>query len=343
MSLQFESIKPVIVTSGDPSGIGPEITLKAAKKSPIPFVVIADPVHMVKLSTELDLDLDIQIWRPGSNLKPKSLNVLQHKWSAEIKPGEPHSKNSTDILRAIEDAVEQVKLGNACAMVTNPINKFVLYKAGFDFPGHTEYLASLSDQKKHSVMMLANKYLRVIPVTIHNSVAKIPELLTSESIYKTVLTIKEDFQAFFGISQPRIAVCGLNPHAGERGNFGIEDETIIKPVIVKLQSKGIHAEGPLPADSLFHPAARNKYDCVVGMYHDQVLPVVKALDFEGTVNITLGLDFIRTSPDHGTAYDIAGKNIANAESLINAIYTAKIMSDTHSIYTTKINLKKLND
>ena len=184
-------------------------------------------------------------------------------------------------------------------------------------------------------MMLANIHLRVIPVTIHNSVAQIPKLLTSNSIYQTILTVRQDLREFFGIAEPRMAVCGLNPHAGEGGKLGNEDETIIKPVILKLQSEGINAKGPLPADSLFHPVARNKFDCIIGMYHDQVLPVVKALDFEKTVNITLGLDFIRTSPDHGTAYDIAGKNIANAQSLITAINTASVMNHTYSNFIDK--------
>lgn len=189
-------------------------------------------------------------------------------------------------------------------------------------------------------MMLANSHLRVIPVTIHNSIAKIPELLTFDAIYQTIIIVKQDLQKFFGISEPKIAVCGLNPHAGERGKLGNEDETIIKPVILKLQSEGVNAKGPLPADSLFHPSARNKFDCVIGMYHDQVLPIVKALDFEKTVNITLGLDFIRTSPDHGTAYDIAGKNVANAESLITAIDTARMMSDTYLYFTAKNKKRK---
>ncbi len=340
MSTQLKSIKPVIVTSGDPSGIGPEITLKAAQRCLTPFVVIADLDYMVKLSDELGLNLGIQIWKPGQEFKAKTLSVLQHKWSAKVQPGRPHHKNSADIIGAIADAVEQVKLGNACALVTNPINKFVLYEAGFNFPGHTEYLASLSDKKKKSVMMLVNNYLRVIPTTIHNSVSKIPKLLTSDLIYQTILTVNYDLHVFFGISKPRIAVCGLNPHAGEGGKLGTEEETIIRPVVFKLRSEGIDAYGPLPADSLFHPLARKKYDCVIGMYHDQVLPVVKALDFERTVNITLGLDFIRTSPDHGTAYDIAGKNIANADSLITAINTAKMMSDAYSNYIVKNEPRK---
>ncbi len=341
MNIQLKFTKPVIVTSGDPSGIGPEITLKAAQSCCTPFITIADPDHMDNLSAELGLDLVIRLWKPGQKLKPKTLSVLQHTWSAEIKPGKPDNRNSPDIISNIKSAVEQVKLGNACALVTNPINKFVLYESGFNFPGHTEYLASLSDKKKYSVMMLANNHLRVIPVTIHNSVAKIPELLTFDAIYQTILVVKKDLHEFFGISEPKIAVCGLNPHAGEKGKLGNEDETIIRPVILKLQSEGINAKGPLPADSLFHPVARNKFDCVIGMYHDQVLPVVKALDFERTVNITLGLDYIRTSPDHGTAYDIAGKNIANAESLITAINTAKTMSETYSNFTSKNGIKKL--
>ena len=340
MSIQSISNKPVIVTPGDPSGIGPEVTLKAAQICRTPFVVIADMDYMKKLSAELDLDLAIHPWKSDQKLKSKTLSVIQHKWSAKIEPGKPDEKNSTDILSTIKSAVELVKMGSACALVTNPINKFVLYESGFKYPGHTEYLASLSNKKKYSVMMLANNHLRVIPVTTHNAVAKIPELLTFDSIYQTIIVAKQDLHQFFGISEPKIAVCGLNPHAGERGKLGNEDETIVKPAILKLRSEGINAKGPYSADSLFHPEARNKFDCIVGMYHDQVLPVVKALDFERTVNITLGLDFIRTSPDHGTAYDIAGKNIANAESLITAINTARMMSDTYSYYTSQNGTRK---
>ena len=328
MSAQNTSKKPVIVTSGDPCGIGPEITLKAALNSQHHFVAVADPKHMEKLSAELGLDLNIRMWHPDQDFEQNTLSILEIKWPAEVIAGNPNDANSNTILKAIEIAVEQVKIGNACALVTNPINKFVLYQAGFDFPGHTEFLAFLSKQEKQPVMMLANKYLRVIPVTIHNAVAEIPKKLTSNLIYRTIVVARRDLIKFFGISDPKIVVCGLNPHAGENGSLGNEDLKVIKPTILKLQEEGVSIKGPLSADSLFHSEARNKYDCVVGMYHDQVLPVVKALDFAKTVNITLGLDFIRTSPDHGTAYDIAGKNIANAESLIAAINTAETMSNT---------------
>ena len=217
--------------------------------------------------------------------------------------------------------------GDASALVTNPINKYVLYKAGFTYPGHTEFLASLSRHRKHPVMMLANDFLRVIPVTIHNPVSEISERLTPELLYKTAIVTKQDLTNRFGIENPRITVCGLNPHAGEKGTLGSEDITIIKPVLSQLLSEGVNVTGPLPADSLFHQSARSEYDCVLGMYHDQVLPVVKSLDFMKTVNITLGLDFIRTSPDHGTAYDIAGKNRAEPDSLIAAIDYARMLSD----------------
>ena len=320
--------KPIIVTPGDPSGIGPEITLKAALTCETPFVAIADPVHMAKLSSELGLRLDIRIWEPGQKLDKQCLSIIGHRWPAEVIAGHPDEANSSLILCAIEQAVSQVLAGNASALVTNPINKYVLYKAGFTYPGHTEFLASLSQHRKHPVMMLANDFLRVIPVTIHNPISEISQRLTPELLYKTAIVAKQDLTTRFGIKDPRISICGLNPHAGEQGMLGSEEITIIKPVILQLLSEGVNVTGPLPADSLFHQSARSEYDCVLGMYHDQVLPVVKALDFLKTVNISLGLDFIRTSPDHGTAYDIAGKNRAAPDSLIAAIDYAKMLSHT---------------
>ena len=326
MSALSSTQTPVIVTPGDPSGIGPEITLKAALTGKTPFVAIADPEHMAKLSAELGLSLDICIWQPGQKLDKHYLSIFPHRWPAEVIAGHPDDANSVSILGAIEQAVTHVLAGDASALVTNPINKYVLYKAGFTYPGHTEFLASLSRHRKHPVMMLANDFLRVIPVTIHNPVSEISERLTPALLYKTAIVTQQDLTNRFGIENPRITVCGLNPHAGEQGTLGSEDITIIKPVLSQLLSEGVNVTGPLPADSLFHQSARSEYDCVLGMYHDQVLPVVKALDFMKTVNITLGLDFIRTSPDHGTAYDIAGKNKAKPDSLIAAIDYARMLS-----------------
>ena len=325
MSALSSTETPVIVTPGDPSGIGPEITLKAALRCKTPFVAIADPEHMAKLSGELGLNLDMRIWEPGQKLEKQYLPIFPHRWPAEVIAGHPDDANSISILSAIEQAVTQVLAGDASALVTNPINKYVLYKAGFTYPGHTEFLASLSQNRNHPVMMLANDFLRVIPVTIHNPVSEISERLTPELLYKTAIVAKQDLTNRFGIENPRITVCGLNPHAGEQGTLGSEDITIIKPVISQLSSEGVNVTGPLPADSLFHQSARSEYDCVLGMYHDQVLPVVKALDFIKTVNITLGLDFIRTSPDHGTAYSIAGKNRASPDSLVAAIDYANML------------------
>ncbi len=332
MSTLRSMIRPVIVTPGDPSGIGPEITLKAARQCRTPFVVIADPDYMIKLSHQLGINLDIHVWHPAQSLKKNCLNIIEMKWPAKVIPGRPNKANSPAIVTSIEQAVTQVLSGNAIALVSNPINKHVLYKEGFTFPGHTEFLASLSQKRKHPVMMLANDLLRVIPVTIHNPVSEISTRLTPDLLYKTAIVAKQDLTKRFGITNPRITICGLNPHAGEQGSLGSEDITIIKPVISLLMSEGVNVRGPFPADSLFHPSARQEYDCVLGMYHDQVLPVVKALDFFKTVNITLGLDFIRTSPDHGTAYDIAGKNIANSDSLLAAIDYANMLSNNSLNY-----------
>ena len=332
--------KPVIVTPGDPAGIGAEITLKAALTSPIAFVAIADPAHMADAAKKFGINIPIHVWQKGTVIEPGCLTILEHNWPAEIIPGKPIKENSLAIIDAIKSAVSEIRSGNASALVTNPINKFILYQAGFKFPGHTEFLATLSSIRTQPVMMLANKFLRVIPTTIHNPVSEIPSILTYDLLYKTIVIARQDLITDFGIPNPRIAVCGLNPHAGEQGALGSEEIDMISPVISQLLSEDIHIDGPLPADTLFHQEARDNYDLVIGMYHDQVLPVVKTLDFNNTVNITLGLDFIRTSPDHGTAYNIAGKNIAKCDSLLAAISYAENLSQTRGKYT-QINSRSI--
>ena len=322
---------PVIVTPGDPAGIGAEITLKAFGEGVRGFVVIEDPNRLRCLAQELGLAFDIcEVERLDE--MPSTANclaVLPLAWKATPVPGSGDPQNAPMVVDAIRRAVALTRDGQAAAIVTNPINKAILKAAGFGHPGHTEFLASLSEAGPGApAMMLACDELRVVPVTIHIAVSDVPGTLDSQDIFAKGVLLAESLKRDFGIPDPRIAVCGLNPHAGENGQFGSEDQSIIAPAVDQLKSAGIDAFGPLSADTLFHAKARNTYDGVLGMYHDQVLIPIKTIDFDGGVNVTLGLDFIRTSPDHGTAFDIAGTGRANPESLIAALRMARSMVNT---------------
>ena len=322
---------PVIVTPGDPAGIGAEITLKAFGEGARGFVVMEDADRLQGLAHELGLTFDIcEVETPGE-MRPTDnrLAVLPLEWNATPVPGLGNPQNAPVVVDAIRRAVALTRDGQAAAIVTNPINKAVLKAAGFGHPGHTEFLATLSEPRPGApAMMLACDELRVVPVTIHIAVSDVPGALNSQDIFAKGVLLAESLKRDFGIADPRIAVCGLNPHAGEDGQFGSEDQSIIAPAVDQLKSAGIDAFGPLSADTLFHAKARNTYDGVLGMYHDQVLIPIKTIDFDGGVNVTLGLDFIRTSPDHGTAFDIAGTGRANPESLIAALRMARSMADT---------------
>ena len=247
-----------------------------------------------------------------------------------VQPGEPDPTNAPAVIEAIRMAVELVEDGRADGVVTAPIAKSVLYHAGFRFPGHTEYLAALASERTGSavrpVMLLANQHLRVAPVTIHIPLSRVPQALTTQEIVETGRVLAADLKRRFGIKSPRIAVSGLNPHAGENGALGSEDDEIVSPAIGLLQSEGIIAYGPLPADTMFHEEARAAYDAALCMYHDQALIPVKTLGFNDGVNITLGLPFIRTSPDHGTAFSLAGSGEARPDSMISALMTASAMA-----------------
>ena len=247
-------------------------------------------------------------------------------------PGRPDPANAAGIVEAIDRAVADCLAGDAAAVVTCPIAKKPLYDAGFRFPGHTEYLAHLASLRTGTeimpVMLLAGPELRTVPVTIHIALADVPKALTTELIVATARITAADLASRFGIARPRLAVAGLNPHAGEGGAMGREDELVIRPAIDRLRAEGIDAFGPLPADTMFHARARAGYDVAICMYHDQALIPAKALAFDDAVNVTLGLPFIRTSPDHGTAFDIAGKGIARADSLLAALRLARRLADT---------------
>lgn len=258
-----------------------------------------------------------------------ALPIVSVGYVPTAAPGQPDDSSAKVAIAAIRQAVEDVKAGRAGAVVTNPIAKSVLYRAGFNHPGHTEFLAELAAHNGKvplPVMMLWSPTLAVVPVTIHVSLRDAIGQLTSDLIVTTARILVADMIARFGIARPRLAIAGLNPHAGEDGSLGTEDRTIVAPAVATLRSEGIDAKGPLPADTMFHAAARQRYDCAICMYHDQALIPIKTLAFDDGVNVTLGLPFIRTSPDHGTAFDIAGTGQANPSSLIAALKLAARMA-----------------
>ena len=332
------ALTPLALTMGDPAGIGPEIALKAwvarSAQNIAPFVVYGDP-HMLEQRARA-LGVDVPVSSVGSfddiaTVFETALPVVPVKIAAPVIAGKPDGANSAAIIMAIEQAVTDIASGKARAVVTNPIAKSVLYEAGFAYPGHTEFLSALAAKhwpglRHRPVMMLASESLRVVPLTIHVPLKDVPPLITRDLIAETVRILSAALTRDFGIGAPRIAICGLNPHAGEGGALGREEVDIIAPAIRDLQNEGFALTGPHSADTLFHEAARRTYDCVIAMYHDQALIPLKTLAFDQGVNITLGLPFVRTSPDHGTAFNIAAEGRASALSLINALKVADQMS-----------------
>ena len=310
----------VAISCGDPSGIGPEIAVKAwdALKDELSVLWIGDPSHLPEKTR----------WQAVENLGNiekvcrTALPVLVQDFGSGAIPGRPNPDHASDTIKSIDKAVELTRQGVTSAVCTAPINKKVLADgAGFDYPGHTEYLAHLGGGAR-VVMMLACDELRVVPATIHIPLADVPNALSAAKLTDTILITHAALRKEFGIAAPRIAVAGLNPHAGEGGRMGIEEQEMIIPVLDALRAEGIDISGPLPADTMFHASARSRYDVAICAYHDQALIPIKTLAFDEGVNITLGLPFTRTSPDHGTAYDIAGKGIASPNSMIAAIRTA---------------------
>lgn len=323
------ALPPVALTLGDPSGIGGEIALKAwaELRERLPFFLIGDLGLMRGLGERLGLPVRaIDAPEQTRTAMAEGLPVLSHPLPAPVVPGQPDPANARAVIEIIARGVELVRSAAAAALCTNPIHKKALKDgAGFAFPGHTEFLAHLSGAAL-PVMMLAAPALRVVPVTIHIPVAEVPGALTPALLDATLRVTHAGLERDFGIAEPRIAVAGLNPHAGEGGAMGHEEATVIAPVLDRLRAEGMTLAGPLPADTMFHPAARARYDVAVCMYHDQALIPIKTVDFDGGVNVTLGLDFVRTSPDHGTAYDIAGSGVANPSSLIAALGMARDMA-----------------
>ncbi|AYD00415.1 4-hydroxythreonine-4-phosphate dehydrogenase PdxA [Neorhizobium sp. NCHU2750] len=325
-------VRPLALTQGDPAGIGPDITLSAwaARRETglPPFLFIGDADVLAARASLLGLDVPVREATPENALSifEEAVPVFSVPAGIEVAAGEPHVATAAGTISAIETAVSLCFAGRASAVVTNPIAKSVLYQSGFQFPGHTEFLADLAMKEtgRHvlPVMMLAGPKLRAIPVTIHIPLSAVPAALTEELILETCRVTNHDLKTRFGLERPRIAVAGLNPHAGEDGAIGLEDQDVIHPAIVKLREEGLHVFGPLPADTMFHDEARSRYDVAICMYHDQALIPAKALGFDTSVNVTLGLPFIRTSPDHGTAFGIAGQGIARETSLVEALKLA---------------------
>lgn len=315
---------PLVMTCGDPSGIGPE-TASLARKAvgvEVPFVWLGDPRHLSPLARWQEVAAPAE----ALEIAPDVLAVLRHDFPAIALPGRPDPANAEAVVEVIGRAVDLAQAGDVAGIVTCPINKAALKSgAGFAFPGHTEFLAHLAGVER-VVMMLACDALRVVPVTIHIALAQVAEALTPDLLEQTLRITEAGLQRDFGIARPRLAVAGLNPHAGEAGTMGREELDVIGPVLAQLRESGMELEGPLPGDTMFHANARARYDVAVCMYHDQALIPIKTIDFANGVNVTLGLPFIRTSPDHGTAYDIAGKGVADPSSLIAALRMAAQMA-----------------
>ncbi len=307
------------LTMGDPAGIGPEIAAKAwaaLRHTGPDFVLLADPegcaghcpVQMVEDA--------------GGGVFADALPVLPIRLASPARPGRPTGENAASTIASIEGAVRLARSGAVRGIVTNPISKAVLQGAGFPHPGHTEFLAALTGASGREVMMLASPMLRVVPVTIHVSLRTALDTLTTARIVAIARATHAALTADFGIAQPRLAIAGLNPHAGEQGRMGGEEVSIIEPAIERLRAENIDAAGPYPPDTMFTEGARHKYDAAICMYHDQALIPLKTLDMSGGVNVTLGLPIVRTSPDHGTAFDIAGRGVADPSSLVAAIKLA---------------------
>ncbi len=334
MILPLAAALPIAVTMGEPAGIGGEIALKAwlgrTPGDPV-FYMIDDPERLAALAARLGWPVPVRaIAAPAEapDVFAGALPVAPIGAALRGRPGHPDPADVPAILGAIEAAVTDVRNGGAAALVTNPIHKESLYRAGFRHPGHTEYLAELAGEGTTPVMMLVCPQLRVVPVTIHLALRRAVDSLSAAKIVETGRIAAAALRRDFGIPAPVLAVAGLNPHAGEAGALGDEETEIVAPAIAELRDLGIDARGPLAADTMFHAEARRSYDAALCMYHDQALIPIKTIDFDGGVNVTLGLPFVRTSPDHGTAFAIAGKGVAREGSLVAALRLAADMAAT---------------
>lgn len=327
---------PLALTLGDPAGIGPEIIFKAwsrLRNEGPAFVVVGDFQSLASVSgSGMHLVRRVTAPKQAVEVFPEALPVLDVPLRSPVIAGQPSSAAAPAIIRWIETGAGLALSGAVSGLVTAPIAKAPLYEAGFQFPGHTEFLGELTAAANYlgargPIMMLAVEGLRTTLVTVHEPLAKVGALLSIDKIVNAALVTDQSLRRDFGIAAPRLAVAGFNPHAGEDGTIGREEAEVIGPAVAALRAQGVDATGPTPADSLFHPAAREKFDAAVCMYHDQALIPVKMLDFWGGVNLTLGLPIVRTSPDHGTAFDIAGRGLARPDSLIAAIRMAATIAE----------------
>ena len=325
-------MKPLALTMGDPAGIGGELTLKAwlsLRHSDLAFIVLDDPDRLRRLASGMGLSVPVSVvveTADAVKVFPSSIPVLPVQLATVPVPGRPDQANAKAVVASIEQATRLALAGLVSGVVTNPINKAALYQAGFAYPGHTEFLAELTGATGQQIMMLASPMLRVVPVTVHASLRDSITMLTTDMIVAASRTTAAALRRDFGILSPRLAVAGLNPHAGEQGALGSEEATLVQPAIDALRAEGIDVSGPWPPDTMFTAAARKRYDVAICMYHDQALIPLKTLDMDHGVNVTLGLPIVRTSPDHGTAFDIAGQGVADPTSLIAALELASLLA-----------------
>ena len=332
--------RPLALTLGEPAGIGPDLALQVwlrrASLTIPPFYILADAAFLARRAERLGLEVPVGVVTPEQteDAFPHHLPVSPLGIAVTAEPGSPDASSAPAAIAAIRRAVADVLEGKATAVVTNPVAKSVLYRNGFAEPGHTEFLAKLAGEMTRvpaqPVMMLWSPDLAVVPITIHLPLRDVPGRLTADLIVQTGRIVARDLRQRFGIPHPRLVAAGLNPHAGEEGAMGAEDHAVVTPAVQRLRQEGIDIRGPLPADTMFHAGARKTYDAALCMYHDQALIPIKTLAFDHAVNVTLGLPFVRTSPDHGTAFDIAGTGKANPSSLAAALRLA------HRLTTAKI-------
>jgi 4-hydroxythreonine-4-phosphate dehydrogenase len=330
--------QPLALTLGEPAGIGPDLTLalwrRRVELDLPPFYLIGEVGFLAQRARTLELDVPLREVTPAqaNAAFERALPVVPLGLPVTASPGKPDVSSAPAAIASIRRGVADVLAGQAAAVVTNPIAKNVLYRSGFAEPGHTEFLARLASEATgkplHPVMMLWSPELAVVPVTIHLPLRDVFGALTADLIIETGQIVARDLSARFGLARPRLAIAGLNPHAGEDGSLGEEDRDIVAPAVERLKAEGIDAIGPLPADTMFHERARASYDVAICMYHDQALIPIKTLAFDHGVNVTLGLPFVRTSPDHGTAFDIAGTGKADPSSLVAALALAARLAAT---------------
>ena len=329
----MNGIKPALITPGDPSGIGPEIALKAWSEGQKNIVLMGDIEHLSSVALATGLDIAFTSFDSTASLSARKCSVWEIDWQVMPCVGQPDPRNAPTIVESIKQAVKQVKKEQFSAIVTSPISKSVLYESGFEFPGQTEFLAKLDSPESFPVMMLANSTLRVVPLTIHIPLSDVEKTITAALFKRTIEVLDTSLCQYFNCTFPRIAIAGLNPHAGENGHLGRFETDKLIPLMQVQETENASLLGPFSADSLFYSEKQDGYDVVLCMYHDQALIPVKTVDFYRTVNITLGLNFIRTSPDHGTAFDRAAQFNSHPGSLISAINTAQQMAATKKLHS----------